>query len=45
MACKDHDPDGIAAEAADLFYHVLVALAHHQVELRDVYFKLLQRRR
>jgi len=45
MACKDDDPEAIAAEAADLFYHTLVALAHHNVELKAVYQKLQQRRR
>ncbi|WP_013322892.1 bifunctional phosphoribosyl-AMP cyclohydrolase/phosphoribosyl-ATP diphosphatase HisIE [Gloeothece verrucosa] len=45
MACKDDDPDAIAGEVADLFYHTLVALAHHKVELRDVYRKLQGRRR
>jgi phosphoribosyl-ATP pyrophosphohydrolase/phosphoribosyl-AMP cyclohydrolase len=45
MACKDDDGDAIAGEVADLFYHSLVALAHHGVELRDVYRKLAERRR
>jgi len=45
MACKDDDPEAIAAEAADLLYHTLVALAHHQVDLRAVYRKLQERRR
>jgi len=45
MACKDDDPEAIAAEVADLFYHTLVALAHHKVELKDVYRKLQERRR
>jgi phosphoribosyl-ATP pyrophosphohydrolase/phosphoribosyl-AMP cyclohydrolase len=45
MACKDNHPDDIAGEAADLFYHTLVALAYHQVDLRDVYRKLQERRR
>ncbi|MFM6897866.1 MAG: phosphoribosyl-ATP diphosphatase, partial [Microcystis panniformis] len=45
MACKDNDGDAIAAEVADLFYHTLVALAYHQVPLRDVYKKLQYRRR
>ncbi|MEB3311690.1 MAG: bifunctional phosphoribosyl-AMP cyclohydrolase/phosphoribosyl-ATP diphosphatase HisIE [Snowella sp.] len=45
MACKDDDPQAIAGEVADLFYHTLVALAHHGVELRDVYRKLEERRR
>ncbi|BAZ05092.1 bifunctional phosphoribosyl-AMP cyclohydrolase/phosphoribosyl-ATP diphosphatase HisIE [Calothrix sp. NIES-3974] len=44
MAFKDDDVEGIAGEVADLFYHTLVALAHHGVELKDVYRKLQQRR-
>ena len=45
MACKDDDPEAIAAEVADLFYHSLVALAHHGVDIKQVYRKLQQRRR
>ena len=45
MACKDDNADEIAGEAADLFYHTLVALAHHNVPLKDVYRKLQERRR
>jgi len=45
MACKDGEPDAIASEVADLFYHTLVALAHHRVELREVYRVLQERRR
>lgn len=45
MACKDDDPTAIAGEVADLLYHTLVALAHHRVDLRDVYRKLAERRR
>ncbi|NES87587.1 MAG: bifunctional phosphoribosyl-AMP cyclohydrolase/phosphoribosyl-ATP diphosphatase HisIE [Moorea sp. SIO2B7] len=45
MACKDDDPEAIASEVADLFYHTLVALAHHHVSVRDVYRKLQQRKR
>ena len=45
MAFKDDDPDAIAGEVADLFYHTLVALAHHQVDLRSVYRKLEERRK
>ncbi len=45
MACKDNDPQEIVNEVADLFYHSLVALAYHQVSLRDVYKKLQERRR
>jgi phosphoribosyl-ATP pyrophosphohydrolase/phosphoribosyl-AMP cyclohydrolase len=45
MACKDNDKDAIAGEVADLFYHTLVALAYHNVDLRDVYHKLESRRK
>jgi phosphoribosyl-ATP pyrophosphohydrolase/phosphoribosyl-AMP cyclohydrolase len=45
MACKDDQAEAIAGEVADLFYHTLVALAHHQVDLRSVYRKLQERRR
>jgi phosphoribosyl-ATP pyrophosphohydrolase/phosphoribosyl-AMP cyclohydrolase len=45
MACKDDDPEAIASEVADLFYHTLVALAYHGVDLRLVYQKLEERRR
>lgn len=45
MACKDDDPEAIAGEVADLFYHTMVALAHHKVDLRAVYRKLQARRR
>ena len=44
MACKDDDPEAIASEVADLFYHALVALAHHHVDLRAVYEVLEQRK-
>jgi phosphoribosyl-AMP cyclohydrolase / phosphoribosyl-ATP pyrophosphohydrolase len=45
MACKDDQPQEIAGEVADLFYHTLVALAHHKVSIRDVYQELQQRRK
>ncbi|MCG9892279.1 MAG: bifunctional phosphoribosyl-AMP cyclohydrolase/phosphoribosyl-ATP diphosphatase HisIE [Thermosynechococcaceae cyanobacterium MS004] len=45
MACKDKDPDGIAGEVADLFFHTLVAIAHHDVDIKQVYKKLQERRR
>ncbi|MBR8833812.1 MAG: bifunctional phosphoribosyl-AMP cyclohydrolase/phosphoribosyl-ATP diphosphatase HisIE [Stigonema ocellatum SAG 48.90 = DSM 106950] len=45
MACKDDEPDAIASEVADLFYHTLVALAHHGVDLKAVYRQLQQRRK
>ncbi|MBD1824628.1 bifunctional phosphoribosyl-AMP cyclohydrolase/phosphoribosyl-ATP diphosphatase HisIE [Cyanobacteria bacterium FACHB-63] len=44
MACKDDDKEAIAGEAADLFFHTLVALAHHNVDLKAVYRKLQERR-
>ena len=44
MACKDDDGNAIASEVADLFYHTLVALAHHDVDIRDVYRHLQSRR-
>ncbi len=45
MACKDDEPEAIASEVADLLYHTLVALAHHRVDLKDVYRKLQERRK
>ncbi|MEO1210088.1 MAG: bifunctional phosphoribosyl-AMP cyclohydrolase/phosphoribosyl-ATP diphosphatase HisIE [Cyanobacteria bacterium J06638_20] len=44
MACKDDEPEAIASEVADLFYHTLVAMAHHNVDIRDVYRQLQSRR-
>ena len=44
MACKDDNPEAIASEVADLLYHTLVALAYHQVDIRDVYRQLQSRR-
>jgi len=44
MACKDNDPASIAGEVADLFYHTLVALSYHQVDLREVYLELYRRK-
>ncbi|NEQ31143.1 MAG: phosphoribosyl-ATP diphosphatase, partial [Leptolyngbya sp. SIO4C5] len=45
MACKDDEATDIAGEVADLFYHTLVALSHHRVDLQAVYRKLQERRR
>ncbi|MBD2446282.1 bifunctional phosphoribosyl-AMP cyclohydrolase/phosphoribosyl-ATP diphosphatase HisIE [Nostoc sp. FACHB-152] len=45
MAFKDDEADAIAGEVADLLYHTLVALAHHQIDLKAVYRKLQERRR
>jgi phosphoribosyl-ATP pyrophosphohydrolase/phosphoribosyl-AMP cyclohydrolase len=44
MACKDGDPAGIAGEAADILFHLQVALAHHGVSWRDVQQVLAARR-
>ena len=44
MACKDDDPEQIAGEAADVIYHLQVALAHHGVDWRRVQEVLAQRR-
>lgn len=45
MAFKDDNAEEIAGEVADLFYHTMVALAHHKVDIKDVYRKLQERRR
>lgn len=45
MAFKDDQKEEIVGEVADLFYHTLVALAHHNVDLRDVYRKLQDRKK
>ncbi len=36
MACKDKNKVSISNEAADLIFHIQVALAHHEVHWRDV---------
>ena len=45
MACKDDEKEAIASEVADLFYHTLVALSYHHVDIKDVYRKLQERRK
>ena len=45
MAFKDDEPEEIAGEVADLLYHTLVALAHHNVDLKAVYQKVQERKR
>jgi phosphoribosyl-AMP cyclohydrolase / phosphoribosyl-ATP pyrophosphohydrolase len=45
MAVKDDDKDAIAGEVADLLFHAMVAMAHHDVDIKDVYRKLQDRRR
>ncbi len=44
MACKDGLAAEIAAEAADLVFHLQVALAHHGVGWREVQRELARRR-
>ena len=44
MACKDNSADEIAGEAADLIFHMQVALAHHGVSWRQVQSVLASRR-
>ena len=44
MACKDKDPISVANEAADLVFHLQVALAHQNVSWTEV-LKVLKKRR
>ncbi len=44
MACKDNDKNSISNEAADIIYHLQVALLHKDVEWRDV-LEILESRR
>ena len=44
MACKDDEAAAIAGEAADLVFHLQVALAHHGVPWRQVLEVLASRR-
>ena len=44
MACKDGNAAEIAGEAADILFHLQVALAHHGVAWRDVQQVLAARR-
>ncbi len=44
MACKDKNPISVADEAADLLFHMQVALAHQNVSWTDV-LKILVKRR
>ena len=45
MACKDNDKNSISNEAADLIYHLQVALMHKGIEWRDVLAVLESRRK
>ena len=44
MACKDKDHISVANEAADLIYHLQVALAHKNVSWTEVLQVLIKRR-
>ncbi len=44
MACKDDDKESIASEAADLIFHLQVAIASHNVNWRDVLRVLIKRK-
>jgi len=44
MACKDNDTKEIANEAADLIFHIQVALSNHRVSWREVLEVLAKRR-
>ena len=44
MACKDDNPEEIAGEAADILFHMQVALAHYGVSWRQVQEVLAARR-
>ena len=44
MACKDDNAAEIAGEAADIIFHLQVALAHHNVSWRQVQEVLAKRR-
>jgi phosphoribosyl-AMP cyclohydrolase / phosphoribosyl-ATP pyrophosphohydrolase len=45
MASKDGISERIAEEVADLWYHTLVLLAHHDMDILDVYQVLKKRRK
>jgi len=45
MACQDNDKNSLSNEAADLIYHLQVALLHKGVEWRDVLADLESRRK
>ena len=44
MACKDKEKESIANEAADLIFHLQVALKYHDVDWREV-LKVLKDRK
>ena len=44
LAAKNHEKQEIAAETADLFYHLTVLLAEQEVTYQDVFQELRERR-
>lgn len=44
IASKNDNQEEITYEAADLMYHLMVALAHHNLTLEDIYRELAKRR-
>ncbi|MFB6135698.1 MAG: phosphoribosyl-ATP diphosphatase [Halobacteriaceae archaeon] len=44
LAAKDDDREEVAAESADLVYHLLVLLAMHDMDLADLRAELRERR-
>ena len=45
MACRDNDKKSISNEAADLIYHLQVALMYQGVEWREVLATLESRKK
>lgn len=44
IASKNNEPAEIIYEASDLLYHLLVLLAHHEIEPEQIYAELTKRR-
>ena len=45
LSVKNGDPDATVSEAADLLFHLLLALASAGVDLEEVFHELRKRRR
>ena len=43
MAAKDNDPDQIIYEAADLWFHIMVLMAHNDLSANDILCELDRR--
>lgn len=44
IASKNNDPEEVIYEASDLLYHLLVLLAHHEIEPEALFQELRKRR-